>query len=85
MPTLTTSITGPATFGTAAAVTPNDGADLPVEATALFIAVAGTLSVVNNEGTTLTTTGSLTAGTVVPFRVKRVRSSGTSAVVYALY
>lgn len=71
----------------AAAVTPNDGADLPKIATrALWIGAGdGTLSVVMSGGTTVAFAG-VAAGTLLPIRVDRVRATGTGATgIVALY
>lgn len=70
-----------------AAVTPNDSTDLPDVAKALWVSVAGTVNVVGvadtaNTGTAL---GSLSVGTVIPIRVRRVRATGTTATLIALY
>lgn len=69
------------------AVTPNDATDLAEIPKALWVSVAGTLNVVGagdvtNTGTAL---GSLVVGAVVPIRVRRVRATGTTATVVALY
>jgi hypothetical protein len=85
MPAFPTVPQGPSTFSIAVPVTRSDTVDLPIPAAALFVAVAGTVSAINTDGTTLADTGSLTAGTILPFRVQRVRLTGTSATVYALY
>lgn len=75
------SITGPSTFTLATAITV--GQDIVPEPVALFVANAGTLTCQNTDGTTVTIGGTLPAGTVVPFRVKRVVSgSGTFLALY---
>lgn len=61
----------------AAAVTPNDGADLAFDSRALVIGGAGTLSVVMAGGQTVPFT--VTAGQILPIRVRRVRATGTTA------
>ena len=71
----------------AAAVTPNDSADLPRVATrALWIGGGdGTLSVVMSGGTTVAFAG-VADGTLLPIRVDRVRATGTGATgIVALY
>lgn len=57
-------------------VTPNDGADLPRLAEALFIGVGGTLRFDNAEGVTINTT--VPAG-IFPCRAGRVHNTGTAA------
>ena len=71
----------------AAAVTPNDGADLARIATrALYIGGGdGTLSVVMSGGSTVSFAG-LAVGQIYPIRVDRVRASGTGSTnIVALY
>ena len=73
------------TYEDAATVTPNDGADLTRTPTqALYVSVAGNASLVFEDGTTLTINGML-IGEIYPFRVTRVRLTGTTATVIALY
>lgn len=68
-----------------AAVTPSDTADLqPGPAKALWIAAAGTLSVIAADDSAAVALGSLGAGTLVPVRAKRIMATGTSATVVAL-
>jgi hypothetical protein len=71
---------------TAVAVTPNDSADLARVATrGLYIGGDGNLSVVMSGGGTVAFTG-LLGGTILPVRVDRVRSTGTTAQdIVALY
>lgn len=57
-------------------VTPNDGADLPRVAEALFIGAGGTLNFDNAEGVTIATT--VPAG-LFPVTCTRVRATGTAA------
>lgn len=68
------------------AVVPNDAADLADIPKALWVSGTGTLSVVaakdaSNAGVPL---GTVQAGTVIPLRVRRVMSTGTTATVVAL-
>lgn len=71
--------------GTAAAVTPNDSADLAYIARGLYVGGAGTLKVTLEDGTNLTF-GAVTAGSLLPIRVSRVWSTGTSATnIVALF
>lgn len=60
----------------AASVTPSDTAYN--EAIALYIGGAGDVSVVTEEGTTVTFAGAQ-AGTIIPVRVQKVRSTSTTA------
>lgn len=62
----------------AAAVTKNDSTDLTVTARALYIGGAGDVAVITAGGSTVTFVG-LAAGSVLPVRVKRVKSTGTTA------
>ena len=70
----------------AAAVTPNDSTDLAVSpARSLFIGGAGNLVVDTAAGDTVTFTG-VTAGSILPVSVKRVRATNTTATsIVALY
>ena len=71
---------------TAAEVTPDDDNDLTRVATrALYIGGDGNISVVMSGGGTVAFSG-LPAGTILPVRVDRVRSTGTTATgIVALY
>jgi hypothetical protein len=72
-------------FTDAAAVTPADGADLAKAAQALYVGGAGALVVDTKLGTTVTF-AAVPAGTTLLLRVKRVRSTGTTATsIVALY
>jgi hypothetical protein len=63
----------------AAAVTPNDGADLAVAARALYIgAGSGGLKVTMQGGQDVTFAG-LSVGVLYPFSVTRVWATGTTA------
>ena len=63
----------------AAAVTPNDSTDLTTAARGLYIGGAGNVVVdMVGTGSTITFTGVL-AGTILPIRVTRVRSTSTTA------
>lgn len=59
-------------------ITPSDTADLPRMAQGLTVGGAGTLKVTTAAGNTVTL-NSVAAGTVLPLRVSKVFSSGTSA------
>lgn len=70
------SVDWPAIRG--APVTPNDSTDLAFVTKALYVGGAGTISVDFAEsGTAISFT--VVAGAILPFRVKRVRATGTSA------
>lgn len=70
----------------AAAVTPSDSTDLPRIARALYVGVSGNISVICEDGGTAVTFTGLSAGQILPVRVKRVRSTSTTATsIVALY
>lgn len=73
-------------YGGAAAVAPNDGADLAVKPTrGLFIGGAGNLKVTMEDGSTPTFTG-VVAGSVLRLKVVRVWATGTTATnILGLY
>lgn len=60
----------------AAAVTPNDAADLVAHARALWVGGLGNVAVVTVGGDTVTFTG---VSGLLPVRVKRVLETGTTA------
>jgi hypothetical protein len=67
------------------AVTPNDSTDLTATTRALFVGGAGNLRITTSGGDTFTMTGVL-AGSLIPVRVVRVLSTGTTATnIAALY
>jgi hypothetical protein len=69
----------------AATVTPNDGADLPNASRALYIGSTGNIKVDMVGGQTVTFSG-LPTGMMLPIRVTRVYSTGTTASsIIALY
>lgn len=69
----------------AAVVTPDDSNDLPRKpCQALLVTVTGNLSVVMEAGGQIDFTG-LAANVILPLRVSRVRATGTTATVVALY
>ena len=68
----------------AAAVTPNDGADLPNIFARITAAVAGNVAVVCSGGGSVTL--AIAAGGVLPVFVDRVLATGTTATgIVALY
>ena len=63
----------------AAAVTPNDSTDLTTFARGLYVGGAGDVVVdMVGSGSTITFAG-VAAGTILPIRVSRVRSTSTTA------
>jgi hypothetical protein len=62
----------------AVAVTPSDSVDLVNMSRALWVGGAGNISVIMHSGATVTFSG-IAAGTLLPIRVSRVRSTGTTA------
>jgi hypothetical protein len=71
----------------AIAVTPNDGADLPAAPSrGLMVTAAGTgtLTIVTAGGDTLALTG-VTLNMIIPISTQRVKATGTTATVVALY
>lgn len=70
----------------AAAITPNDGADLTEATRAIYVGVSGNLYVdMVGVGTNVAFSG-VVAGTVLPLRVTRVYATGTTASgLVALY
>lgn len=82
MPTPSPNVT-PVGFNDAATVTPSDTVNLPVQATALYVAVAGNVSFITPSGVTLSATAHPVG--VIPIPAARVRSTGTTATVWALY
>lgn len=63
----------------AAAVTPNDSTDLTTTARGLYIGGAGNVTLDTAGGETTVAFVGLTAGSVLPVRVARVRATGTTA------
>lgn len=72
----TPDLVSPARDG--AAITPDDGADLPSLPRAIWIGGGGALSMVMAGGGTVTLAG-VPGGALLPLRPRRVRASGTSA------
>ena len=70
------SLSGPAASGFA--VSPNDASDLPETTRALYVGIGGNMAVRMLSGETLTLSN-LSAGSLLPLRVTRVMSSGTTA------
>lgn len=63
----------------AAAVTPNDSADLSNVAVALYVGGSGDVSVDTVGGQVSVVFSGVSAGTVLPVRVRRVNSTSTTA------
>ena len=70
--------TSPATI--AEAVTPSDSTDLTNVSRALWVGGAGNISVIMANGSTVLFSG-IAAGTMLPLRVSRVRSTSTTATL----
>lgn len=69
--------------GTGATVTPSDTVDLTTYTKALVVTATGNLVILparNVDGTTITFTG-CPVGMIVPYRVRRVLATGTTATV----
>ena len=62
----------------AAAVTPNDGADLAYATRALYVGTTGDLEVITVGGETVVFTA-VPGGTFVPVRAARVKAANTTA------
>ena len=62
----------------AADVTPNDFADLATTSRAIYVGTGGNLAVEMADGSAVTFAG-VVAGSVLPLRVAKVRSTGTTA------
>ena len=63
----------------AAAVTPSDSTDLP-QFSVIYVGGAGNVKVTTAQGSAVTFSG-VNAGTVIPVRVRRVWSTGTTATL----
>jgi len=73
----------PATGGEA--VTPHDTNELTSVSRGLYVGVGGNVAVVMADGTPLTFVG-VNAGTMLPIRVKQVKSTNTTAAsIVAVY
>ncbi len=59
-------------------ITPSDSVNLTARARSLWVGGAGNLSLVFNDGSSATITG-VPVGTHLPFRVRRVNLTGTTA------
>ena len=71
-----TGLSGPALD--AFAITPDDNSDLSEVTRALYVGATGDIALVTKAGSTLTFTG-LATGSLLPVRVQRVLSTGTTA------
>lgn len=72
--------------GSAAAVTPNDNADLSAVTRGLYVGGAGTVRVTLERDSSSVDIVGAVAGSVLPLRVKKVHSTGTTATsLVALY
>jgi hypothetical protein len=80
---LDSRFTAPATK--AVAVTAADS-DLAIPARALYVGGAGNISLILSEDSSAVTFSNVPAGTILPFQVKQVRSTNTTAtLIVALY
>lgn len=67
------------------AVTPSDGSDLSPRPRAVYVGGAGDVSMTDAGGAAVTWAG-VPAGTTIPFRAVRIRSTGTTATnIVAIY
>lgn len=64
-------------------ITPVDGADMETVAKGLYVLVGGTVAFIpaDNEDDEILTTDELPAGAIVPYYVRRVLDTGTTATV----
>ncbi len=70
-----------------AAVTPSDTVDFTSYPRSVIVTVAGTVSALplKNADANFINFGSLAIGTALPFRVRRINATNTSATLIALY
>lgn len=61
------------------AIAPNDNSDVPSLTRAIFVGGAGNISVIMENDTEAVTLVGVVAGSLLPMRVTRVRSTGTTA------
>jgi hypothetical protein len=71
------NIAGPAYK--AAAVTPNNGADLPFVARGIYVGVSGDIKIDSAFGDSAVVFVGVPQGTILPVRAKRVYATGTTA------
>lgn len=78
------NLESPAKFGEA--VTPNDGADLPTVSRSLYIGNGGNVNCIMAGSTANTLYQNTQSGSVLPFRVKKIWATGTTAnAIVAVY
>lgn len=65
-------------YANTAAIVPNDAADLSFTTRALYVGGAGNVNLVDANGTNTLFSG-VTAGTVLPVRISRVKATNTTA------
>lgn len=80
--TISTGIDGPARH--AAAVTPDDAADLPNAARGLWVGGAGNVDLITTGGETVAIDG-VPAGTILPICTARVLETTTATLIVALW
>lgn len=62
------------------AISPSDSVDLAIPARALYVGGGGNIAVIGlDDESTVTTFIAVPTGSVLPIRVKRVKSTGTTA------
>lgn len=61
------------------AITPNDGADLATNTRGIYVGGTGNLAVILEDDTSVVTFMAVPVGSLLPIRVKRVNSTGTTA------
>jgi hypothetical protein len=69
------------------AVVPSDTVDFTSYPRSVIVTVAGTVSALplKNADASFVNFGSLAIGTVIPFRVRRINATNTSATLVAMY
>jgi hypothetical protein len=69
------------------AVVPSDTVDFTSYPRSVIVTVAGTVSALplKNAEASFVNFGSLAIGTVIPFRVRRINATNTSATLVAMY
>lgn len=71
-----TELTSPAKNGFA--ITPHDTNNLTADTRAIYVGGAGNIALVTSAGDEITLNGAL-AGTIIPIRATKVKSTGTTA------
>jgi len=63
------------------AVTPSDGADIPIGCMALWVGGAGAIALDTVSGDTNVLISGIAAGTLLKIQARRVRATGTTATL----